>query len=112
MLQIAFSVGLIWILSSLNVFLRDLQNIIGVTILMLMLLSPIAYKGSDIPPHLMPIMYVNPLYYLIVSYQDCLLYGQFPRGILLPVMLLLAVLFFFSGFWFFGRMKRIFSDNV
>jgi len=112
LLQIVFSIGLIWILSSLHVFFRDLQNVIGVVILMLMLLSPIAYKGSDIPAKLMPIMYVNPLYYLIVSYQDCLLYGQYPRGILLPVLYILAIVFLFVGFWFFGRMKRAFSDNI
>jgi lipopolysaccharide transport system permease protein len=112
LLQIVFSIGLVWILSSLHVFFRDLQNVIAVAILMLMLLSPIAYKGTDIPPKLMPIMYVNPLYYLIVSYQDCLLYGQYPRGTLLPVMYILAIAFLFVGFWFFGRMKRAFSDNI
>jgi lipopolysaccharide transport system permease protein len=111
-MQILMSLGIIWILSSLQVFFRDLQNIIGVSVLMLMLVSPIAWKGSEIPANLMPVMYVNPLYYLIISYQDSLLYGQFPHGFLLPVLLVLTVVFFYLGYWFFERMKRIFSDNV
>jgi len=112
LIQVLMSVGIIWILSSLQVFFRDLQNIVSVSVLMLMFVSPIAWKGVDIPPNLLPIMLFNPLYYLILGYQDLLLYGRFPQGILLPVLLAMTGVFFYLGYWFFGRMKPIFSDNV
>ncbi len=35
--QLLFTMGLIWILSSLNVYLRDIQNMVSVVILILML---------------------------------------------------------------------------
>ena len=111
-LQIFFSIGLIWMLSSLNVFFRDLQNIISVVTLMLMLMSPIAWKAVEIPARFLPIMHVNPLYYIIISYQDCLFNGRFPQGSLLPVLCALAAVFFCVGWWFFGRMKLLFADNV
>ena len=111
-LQILLSMGLVWILSSLNVYFRDLQNVISVLILMLMLISPIAYKGMDVPARLLPLMYLNPLFYMIVCYQNCLLYGQAPPALLLGVLGVLACLFFFLGFAFFTRLKRVFADNV
>lgn len=110
--QILFTMGLIWILSSLNVFLRDLQSIVAVVILMLMMVSPIAYTADMVPTNLRPFLGLNPLYYLIISYQDCLMLGQFPRNGVLWVLLAMSGLVFWLGYWFFRRMKGVFVDNV
>lgn len=110
--QIMLSTGIIWILSSLNVYFRDLQNMISVIVLLLMLMSPIAYKSADIPHSIMPFMYVNPLYYLIVTYQQCLLFGARPDPFVTSVLVGMSLTFFFLGYWFFSRMKLVFSDNL
>ena len=110
--QILFSVGLLWILSSLNVYFRDLQNMVSVAILFLMMTSPIAYTADMVPATLRPFLKLNPLSYLIASYQDCLMIGRFPRDGVLWVWLGIAAAFFCGGYWFFGRMKTLFVDNV
>ena len=110
--QLLFTVGLIWILSSLNVYIRDLGNLVGVAILVLMIGSPIAWTPEMIPASLKPFMALNPLYYLIISYQDCLMQGMFPREGILWVFLVISLVTFFAGGWFFRRMKRMFADNV
>jgi homopolymeric O-antigen transport system permease protein len=110
--QVLFTIGLVWILSSLNVFLRDLQNIIAVVILMLMMVSPIAYTAEMVPKGLRPFLAINPLYYMITAYQDCLMMRRFPREGILFVLLFLSVTTFWIGHWFFNRMKRVFADNV
>jgi len=112
LLQILFSIGLIWILSSINVYARDLQNIVSVLILFLMLISPIAYTEDMIPPELRPFLAANPVYYLIVSYQDVLMIGQFPRGYIFWILLIFSLATFILGYWFFMKMKRVFADNV
>lgn len=112
LLQIIFSIGLIWILSSINVFVRDLQNIVSILILFLMMISPIAYPADMIPVSLKPFLSVNPLYYLITCYQDVLIMGQFPRGNSFWVLCVFSFLTFFIGFWFFEKMKKVFVDNV
>lgn len=110
--QVLFSFGLIWILSSLNVYFRDLQNIIGVMTLILMMVSPIYWTPDMIPETLRPFMGINPLYYIIISHQECLMFGRFPQGMVFWGLMILAVVFFFLGFGFFRRMKRVFADNV
>ncbi len=111
-LQILFSSGLIWILSSVNVYARDLQNIVSVLILFLMLVSPIAYTEDMIPPEMRPFLAANPVYYLIVSYQDVLMLGHFPRGNIFWILLFISFFTFIFGYWFFMKMKRVFADNV
>lgn len=111
-LQIIFSIGLIWILSSINVFARDLQNIVSILVLFLMLISPIAYPVDMIPATLRPLLGANPLYYIIVSYQDVLMYGQFPRDNIFWIFLIFSLITFFLGYWFFSRMKAVFAENV
>jgi lipopolysaccharide transport system permease protein len=112
LLQILLTLGVIWILSSLNVYFRDLQNTISLLNLMLMMVSPIAWTPDMIPARLRPLMGINPLYYLITCYQDALKIGQFPRGATLGVLVALAAVAFLGGYWFFTRMKSVFADNV
>lgn len=111
-LQILFTIGFIWILSSLNVYMRDLQSMVAIVNLILMMLSPIAYSADMIPENLHAFLSMNPLYYLIVSYQDSLMIGRFPRGGVFWVLLIMSVISFCVGYWFFGCMKKAFADNV
>jgi lipopolysaccharide transport system permease protein len=110
--QILFMVGLMWILSSLNVFVRDLQNLVAVLVLILMMVSPIAYTDDMVPANLRPFLAFNPLYYVIISYQDVLMVGQFPRHGVFWVLAGMGIGTFTIGYWFFGRMKTIFVDNI
>lgn len=112
LLQLMFSVGIIWILSSLNVFARDLQNIVSVLVLFLMMISPIAYTDEMIPPEMRSFIRLNPLYYLIISYQDIMMLGQFPRGNIFWDLVILSFFTFIFGYWFFKKMKQVFADNV
>jgi lipopolysaccharide transport system permease protein len=111
-LQILFSIGLIWVLSSLNVFLRDIQNTISVVILMLMMVSPIAYTADMVPSNLRTILLFNPLYYLIISYQSSLMLGMFPDGWIFWILAALAFGVFWGGYMFFIRMKLVFVDSI
>lgn len=112
LLQILLTIGLIWILSSLAVLIRDLQTIIPVVILFLMMVSPIAYTADMVPAEVRPFLALNPLYYLIIAYQDVLMLGKLPEWNVLLILGVMAFAFFWIGFWFFRRLKSVFADNV
>ena len=111
LLQVIFTIGIIWLLSSLNVFFPDIGHIISVLILMLMLISPIAYTQDMIPPNLMPIMYPNPLYYMIMLYRGAVVQGDIPFGLLI-IFTLMSLLTFIIGYFIFNRLKPLFSDFI
>ncbi len=110
-LQLIFSCGLIWLLSALNVFFRDLGQLVAVFILFLMLVSPIGYTVDMIPPRLMSLMYPNPLYYLIMLYRECLVQGTVPMTLFI-IFTVTAVVFFMVGYYIFSRLKMVFLDYV
>lgn len=110
-MQLLFTIGLIWLLSALNVFFRDLGQTISVIILFLMLVSPIAYTVDMIPPRLLPVMYLNPLYYLIMLYREAMVLGQVPVDLLLVFAIITAIVFWL-GYYLFSRLKVVFADYV
>lgn len=110
--QLLFSMGLIWILSSLNVYIRDIQNIVAVLTLILMMLSPIAYTEAMVPAGMKPFLAINPLYYIIISYQSVLMLHEFPPARIVIPLISMSIFFFIGGFWFFSQMKKVFSDHV
>ena len=108
-----FTIGVVWILSSVNVFLRDLQQIVGLVTLVLMLISPIGIAAdSPAADSMRWLLAVNPLSYVMGPVQDTLLLGRWPvRGNLI-VLALLAPTAFALGAFVFGRLKRVMTDNV
>ena len=107
-----FEIGLVWVLSSINVMVRDLQNVIALIIIMLMMLSPIADPGEAIPAMYSGFLKLNPLYYYIVANQKLLMYQTMPAKEIWIPMILMGLGFFVIGYQLFIRMKRVFVDNV
>jgi lipopolysaccharide transport system permease protein len=109
--QIIFTIGLVWILSAINVFFRDLGQITSILILMLMMISPIAYTEDMIPEGLRMILHFNPLYYLIILYQKILMFNEIDFR-LLSIFTVLSLLHFILGYYVFTKLKGVFSDYV
>lgn len=109
LLHLAFAVGLAWLISSIAVVVRDIAQVVSVSILMLMLLSPIAYLPSMVPPQLLLLFSVNPLYYIISAYRWALLGLPMSNqdSVIFVVMCIGSLLL---GGWFFARMKTVFAD--
>ncbi|MFY9343801.1 MAG: ABC transporter permease [Planctomycetota bacterium] len=112
LLQVMFTIGLIWIVSSVNVYLRDLQQMISVITLFLMMVSPIGVSAAAMTGPLTAFSACNPLWYVICCHQDLLVYGRMPPANAMLGLVLLGVGFFSLGHWFFTRMKRVLVDNV
>lgn len=110
--QVMFTIGCIWVLSGLNVYMRDLQHMTAIMTLVLMMVSPIAYTVDMVPVKLRAFLELNPLYYIIVAYQDCLMLGRFPRDYVFVILASMSLISFCGGYWFFTRLKTVFVDNV
>ena len=110
-LQLLFTVGLIWLFSAINVFIQDLGQMVAILILFLMLVSPIAYTHDMIPRELLPFMYPNPLYYLIMLYRDAAFLGVIKLE-LFGVFTLISVAMGLLGGFVFTRLKPLFADYV
>jgi lipopolysaccharide transport system permease protein len=111
LIQMIFSIGVGWILSAINVFLRDTAQAIGIFVLFLMIISPIGYTRDMIPHQLLALAYVNPLFYIIELYRQVLIFGVFsPRFWL--AFTVIAFTAFGLGYAMFRRLKPVFAEYV
>jgi lipopolysaccharide transport system permease protein len=77
-LLVLFAVGLGWILSLLTLVAKDIQHILGLMLMLTTILSPFAYTPEMVPQSLKFILYLNPLSYFVLSFQQLILYGTYP----------------------------------
>lgn len=107
---IPFMAGLIWLLSSLGVFLRDLKQAMGIVTTMMMFLAPIFYPQSLIPPPYRNLLYLNPLTVIVNASRDVLVWGHAPNWEVLGVYAIAACLFAWGSFYWFERTRKGFAD--
>ena len=111
-LHVMMLVGILWILSLVNIVFRDLQNLIGAVVIFMMIASPIAYTPEMVPSSLKLLLVLNPLAYFIVAYQDVLIFGRVPPLSLMATMLAMAALLFTAGGVLFAKGKQALIDYV
>jgi len=111
-LQAIGLIGIVWFISLLNVIFRDTQNFLTPILMMLLIVSPIAYTPEIVPENLKPLIVLNPFAYFVVAYQQVLVLGLVPSLAHAIVMVVLAVGSFLLGSWFFSTTKRVIIDYV
>jgi lipopolysaccharide transport system permease protein len=106
----ALSVGL-W-LSALNVQYRDIQHIVPFLITTWMYASPVAYSASLVTGRITRIVYgLNPMAGVIQGFRWAIMGGDSP-GELFVVSIIMVLILFVSGLFYFRRMERTFADTI
>lgn len=105
-----FALGISWMLSALNVFLRDIGQIIGVFVNIWFFLTPIIYPRHLIPKKLQGLYSLNPMLYSVEGYRIGLL-GSVHINIEGLIYFLFVALFTFAlGGLIFKKLKPDFAD--
>jgi len=105
-----FTLGFSWLVSSLNVFVRDISQILSVILTFWFWFTPIFYSPERFPPKLLFIVHWNPLAHVVTGYRDCLLRMRMPDMKMLPFLVLASLAVFVAGGLFFRITKREFVD--
>jgi len=105
-LHLLFLVGINWILSLLTLVFRDLQNLVGVILTLMLVASPIAYTPEMIPAQLVPLFALNPMAYFVTAYQDVLVRGVLPGLGTMVLLFVMSIGLFFLGGRFFAAAKH------
>jgi lipopolysaccharide transport system permease protein len=110
--QVMLTAGLAWFLSALGVFVRDLGQIIGYLLTVLMFITPIFYPESALPPFAAAIQNVNPMFALVHLYRGMLLDGTAPDWRMLGWLALGSVAAFLLGHAWFYKLRKSFADLI
>jgi ABC-type polysaccharide/polyol phosphate export permease len=106
------SLGLAWITSSVILFFRDLQQILQIITRIGFWFTPIFWSIDKIPPNYQWLVKLNPAFYLVQGYRDCLIYKTWfwERPQLTLYFWLLTLFIFAFGSILFRRLKPHFAD--
>jgi len=109
-LQLMFAAGLVWILSLAALVVRDIQHMIQYAVMMLAVITPIAYTPPMVPDALKALIYVNPLSYFVISFQYLVILNRLPEPQILIPMLVMSFVIFVLGYNTVRRAKGAFYD--
>lgn len=111
-LQFAFAFGLGLIVSALNVFLRDISQLVSIALQFWFWLTPVVYVGEMLPDGVRGLLLFNPMYHFVRGYHTVILDGIFPPWSLVGIMTLLTLVSLTVGSVIFLRLKDEIVDEV
>lgn len=105
-----FVMGVSWVLASLGVFLRDVAQITGMFVTVLMYLSPIFFPVSALPPTFQSLIHLNPLTEPIEMVRDLIIWGHVPSLQQWAFSSFISFAVGMMGFAWFQKTRKGFAD--
>jgi lipopolysaccharide transport system permease protein len=99
----ALAVGLGLILGVLNVFVRDIGQVIPIVLQILFWFTPIVYPINIIPEDLKSLIAWNPMYPIVTAYHDVFVYNVAPDFSQIGITVLITCLLLGFGLYIFRR---------
>ena len=112
LIQYILVLGINFITSSVTVYCRDLEHIMGVLSMAWMYLSPVVYGIDFISQDWMRYYMLNPMAPLIISYRDILYFQTAPNPMLLLRALLESLVILALGLLIFEKLQRRFAEEL
>ena len=107
---LCLTLGLTWFFSALGVYVRDVNQLLGVVVTALMFLSPLFYPSSALPAEFQWLSAVNPIAFSIEQTREVLIFGGLPDWHSLAVYTVIAGATMWLGFAWFQKTRRGFAD--
>jgi lipopolysaccharide transport system permease protein len=98
---------------ALNVRFRDFRYIVPFVVQMGLYVSPVGYASSNVPEQYRLLYSLNPMVGVIDGFRWAILGGEhslYVPGLVASMVLVLVI--FFSGIWFFRKVERTFADVI
>jgi len=109
--QLAFTLGVVLLLSSIIVYVRDFRHLLPIVLQLGLFATPVAYGIDAIPPESRWFYsLLNPLAPIIDSYRRTMLVGQAPDALLLGLGALTATVLLVVGYVVFKRLETGIAD--
>ena len=105
------SLGIGLIISSFTVKYRDVNQLIGAFIMLLMYASPIIYPTSSVPAMLKPYLSLNPICPIIDTFRYAFTGAGLPNMFGVIYSLFFSLIILIIGVLFFNRVEKNFIDS-
>jgi ABC-2 type transport system permease protein/lipopolysaccharide transport system permease protein len=109
--QVAFSLGVAYLLAATILYFRDLRHVLPLILQLGLFATPVAY-GMDVVPDSLRFLYAaaNPLAPVIDGYRRTILLGRAPDFALLAVGAVSSLVALIGGYLVFKKLESGFAD--
>ena len=112
LVQTIFQMGIVFITSAINVYVRDAEYIINFILNMVFYATPILYSSSLFPEKIAWLLNLNPMTTIIICYRDILYYQSMPHLKSLLVVLAASLVLLWIGIKIFKKLEKGFAEEV
>lgn len=107
---VLYAQGLMWGVSALTVYFRDLAQLIGLVVTCLLFASPVLYPLDSVPESFRGFLYLNPLTSSLEMFRSVMIWGRVPDLTELVCQILVGLGVFCGGLFIFQRSRSGFAD--
>ncbi len=111
-IQSALSLGLLFILSAINVYVRDIEYIVQFIMNLLFYATPIVYNITMIPERFRWILYLNPMAHFLDAYRAIFYSKTMPDLKSLGIIGIISFLVLIIGYRIFKKLEKGFAEEV
>ncbi len=101
-----------FVVSSICVYVRDLQHFIGVFLQLLFYATPIVYSADTIPAEFAWLLNFNPMTYVINGYRDIFYNQTMPDVQSLVILIGITIVTVIIGYLIFNKLQKGFAEEL
>jgi lipopolysaccharide transport system permease protein len=109
---IAFLVGMSWFLCAIGAFTRDAGYVMINVVPLFMFATPVFFPNDSLSEPFRTLIYLNALTGYVEVLRDFVLIGQLPNMLVYGWIVLLSIVTFYFGYWFFDRYRNVIVDVI
>ena len=112
LIQYIITLAIVFVLSAINVYIRDVDHFVSIIITLAFYVTPIVYKADMLPAKFGWALKVNPMAQLIEGYRAILYSHEMPDVRMLGIWAIISVVILVIGYVIFKRSERKFVEEL
>lgn len=112
LIQFFFTLGLVFALSAINIYIQDTEYIIQFVLNMAFYATPILYLPSTLPELFQKVLNLNPMTHILDAYRNAFMYHTVPDIKIMLILVVMSVVVCFIGYKIFKKLEKGFAEQV
>ena len=110
--QYIMLIGMSLIVSSVCVYLRDLQHFIGILLQLMFYATPIVYSLDSLSSNLKMILQLNPMTPIVNAYRSIFYYQTVPDINSILIIIAISIILCIVGYIIFNKLQKGFAEQL
>ena len=106
----SISLGAMFIISTIGLFIRDTPQVVGVILRLAFYFSGVIISAEILPQKALQLLVFNPLFFIIESFRNIVLYAETPNVLTLVIWLTIGLLLLTLGIALYNAKSSVFAD--